>query len=409
MRKPACGSVLFCSRLCPSTAGSSPLPESSNFLCPLLSLSIPPPDVISPTTFWTSDWSYTLYLPLCASNSPPIVFHWGDVSSPFPFRVGYMMDYVCQCGCLVVVLATENLLCRGFHVERWWWGQPCKVTVAGVKWQDYFSPVTAILTVWQGHSIPPPVFTLTGLLLSDKVATGLHLTDKVATGLHLSDKVATGLHLSDKVATGLLLSDKVQKHIGHGNRSAPQWQSGNRPAPQWQSGNRPAPQWQSGNRLTPQWQSGNRLTPQWESGNRPAPQWESGNRLTPQWESGNRPAPQWESGNRPAPQWESGNRPAPQWQSGNRPAPQWESGNRPAPQWESGNRPAPQWQSAETHWAWQQACLEQLAVPWCWQCAGNSERRLWVCCLSDCYTPTVWSPWCHCMWNGPALCDFYGI
>ena len=36
-------SILFCCRLCPSasTAGSSPLPESSIFLCPLLSLSIP--------------------------------------------------------------------------------------------------------------------------------------------------------------------------------------------------------------------------------------------------------------------------------------------------------------------------------------------------------------------------------
>ena len=36
-------SFLFYSRLCPSTAGSSPPPESSNFLCPLLSLSIPLP------------------------------------------------------------------------------------------------------------------------------------------------------------------------------------------------------------------------------------------------------------------------------------------------------------------------------------------------------------------------------
>ena len=35
--------ILFYSRLCPSTAGSSCLPESSNCLCPLLSLSIPLP------------------------------------------------------------------------------------------------------------------------------------------------------------------------------------------------------------------------------------------------------------------------------------------------------------------------------------------------------------------------------
>ena len=33
--------ILFYSRLCPSTAGSSPPPESSIFLCPLLSSSIP--------------------------------------------------------------------------------------------------------------------------------------------------------------------------------------------------------------------------------------------------------------------------------------------------------------------------------------------------------------------------------
>ena len=34
---------LFHSKLCPSSAGSSPPPESPNFLCPLLSLSIPLP------------------------------------------------------------------------------------------------------------------------------------------------------------------------------------------------------------------------------------------------------------------------------------------------------------------------------------------------------------------------------
>ena len=39
--------ILFCSRLCPSTAGSSPPPEPSDFLCPLLSLPIPLP--VDPT------------------------------------------------------------------------------------------------------------------------------------------------------------------------------------------------------------------------------------------------------------------------------------------------------------------------------------------------------------------------
>ena len=51
-------------------------------------------NVISPTTFWTSDRSFTLCLPLCASNSLFIVFHSDDVSSPFPFRIGYVLDYV---------------------------------------------------------------------------------------------------------------------------------------------------------------------------------------------------------------------------------------------------------------------------------------------------------------------------
>ena len=93
--------ILFCSRLCPSTAGSNPPSESSNFLCPLLSLSILLPvahNVISPTTFWSSHLSYALYLPLCAFNGPSIVFHAGNVSSSFPVRIGYVLDYVCHPG-----------------------------------------------------------------------------------------------------------------------------------------------------------------------------------------------------------------------------------------------------------------------------------------------------------------------
>ena len=43
-------------------------------------------------TFWSSNWSYTLYLPFCASNSPSIIFHAGNVSSPFPFCIGYILD-----------------------------------------------------------------------------------------------------------------------------------------------------------------------------------------------------------------------------------------------------------------------------------------------------------------------------
>ena len=63
-------------------------PPSFSVLCyPCPYRSLLPHSVTPPTTFWSSNWSYTLYLPLCASNSPSIIFHLGDVSSPFPFRV----------------------------------------------------------------------------------------------------------------------------------------------------------------------------------------------------------------------------------------------------------------------------------------------------------------------------------
>ena len=57
--------------------------------CPYHSLLLH--NVISPTTFWSSEWSYTLYLPLCTSNSPSIVFHSGDVSSPFQMNCQMMV------------------------------------------------------------------------------------------------------------------------------------------------------------------------------------------------------------------------------------------------------------------------------------------------------------------------------
>ena len=37
---------------------------------------------------------------LCASNGPSIVFHPDDVSSPFPFCVGYVLDCACHSGYL---------------------------------------------------------------------------------------------------------------------------------------------------------------------------------------------------------------------------------------------------------------------------------------------------------------------
>ena len=67
-----------------------------------------PHDVISPTTFSSSNWSYTHYLPLCAS----IVFHQGDVSSPFPFRISYILDYVCD-------WFFAKLWCHGFCLSTW--------------------------------------------------------------------------------------------------------------------------------------------------------------------------------------------------------------------------------------------------------------------------------------------------
>ena len=84
-------SVLLYSRLCPSTAGSSP-PSFSVLCYPCPYYSLLPHNILSPRTFWSSDWSYTLYLLLCASNSPSIIFHSVDVSSPFPFRIGYVLD-----------------------------------------------------------------------------------------------------------------------------------------------------------------------------------------------------------------------------------------------------------------------------------------------------------------------------
>ena len=88
--------VLFYSRLCLFTAESSPLLEFSNFLCSCICPhhSLLPHSVISPMTFWPSNLSYTLYQPFCASNGPSIIFHSGDVSSPFP-SYWLLLDYVC--------------------------------------------------------------------------------------------------------------------------------------------------------------------------------------------------------------------------------------------------------------------------------------------------------------------------
>ena len=67
---------------------------------PCLYCSLLPHYVISPTMVWSSNWSYTLYLPLGASDGPYIVFNLGDVSSPFLFHIGFVLDYVCHSGSL---------------------------------------------------------------------------------------------------------------------------------------------------------------------------------------------------------------------------------------------------------------------------------------------------------------------
>ena len=69
-------------------------PPSFCVLChPCSYRSLLPHNIISPIIFWSSDWSYTLYLPLCASNSPSIIFHSGDVSCPFRIHHHYYHDH----------------------------------------------------------------------------------------------------------------------------------------------------------------------------------------------------------------------------------------------------------------------------------------------------------------------------
>ena len=65
--------------------------------CPYRSLL--PHNVIS-LTFWSSNWSYVLYLPLCTFNCPSFVFPSDNVSSPFPFHIGCIRGYVCHSGSL---------------------------------------------------------------------------------------------------------------------------------------------------------------------------------------------------------------------------------------------------------------------------------------------------------------------
>ena len=88
---------LFCFRLCPSSAGSSPPPES-NFFCLLLSLSIPLP--VAPQS---SLQRYSCLL----TDVTPFICHYiyylsfGRCVQPISIlHLGYILDYVCHSGSL---------------------------------------------------------------------------------------------------------------------------------------------------------------------------------------------------------------------------------------------------------------------------------------------------------------------
>ena len=52
-------------------------------------------------------------------NSPSIIFHTGDVSSPFPFRVGYVLDYVCHSGLCLKILSVNFTFSICLSMARW--------------------------------------------------------------------------------------------------------------------------------------------------------------------------------------------------------------------------------------------------------------------------------------------------
>ena len=99
-----CESILGCVFPLQEVALCQSPPTFSVLCCPCPYRSLLPHTVISPVTFWSSNWSYSLCLLLYTSNSPSIVFHSGDVSSSFPFCIGYVLDYVAVGLCLMVVL-----------------------------------------------------------------------------------------------------------------------------------------------------------------------------------------------------------------------------------------------------------------------------------------------------------------
>ena len=91
-------SILFCSRLCPSTAGHSPPLESSDFFCPLLSLFILLP--VAPQCHLS--YNVLVFQQILLPLSATLFFLWSicclysvNVSIPFLFHIVYVLDYVC--------------------------------------------------------------------------------------------------------------------------------------------------------------------------------------------------------------------------------------------------------------------------------------------------------------------------
>ena len=85
--------------------------------CPNCSLLLH--NVISPRTFRPSNWSYALYLLLWASNNSSTIFHSGDVSSPFSFHIGYILNYVCHSGSLPNAATTGPVFLEYYHFHPW--------------------------------------------------------------------------------------------------------------------------------------------------------------------------------------------------------------------------------------------------------------------------------------------------
>ena len=98
-------------------------PPSFSVLCsPCPYHSLLPHNIISPMTLWSFNSSYTFYLPLCASKSPSIIFHSGNFSSPFPFHISYVLDYVTLVLCLMMVLrilSSSLTLSIFLSIARW--------------------------------------------------------------------------------------------------------------------------------------------------------------------------------------------------------------------------------------------------------------------------------------------------